>query len=177
VNPRKLSGLLAIGFVLAALGTARAEGVFLEARGAYFSPSDAAFREIYGYGVSWGGEISFAVSKRAAVWAGGDYFTEEETKIRIVPLAAGLKYHLALDRVRPYVGAGVGYFQYKEANNIKTIEKGALGLVARAGLLVLVGPSFFIDLQGTWSTCSVQPLEVRANLGGLSLGLGLAFEF
>ena len=185
MNSRKLCGTLVLTFVFAALGTARAEGVFLEARGAYFSPSDAVFREIYGYGVSWGGEISFAVSKRASVWAGGDYFskmgklgfTEEETKIRIVPLAAGLKYHFALDRLRPYCGAGVAYVQYKETNSIGTIEKGALGLIGRAGLLVMLGPSFCIDLQGTWSTCSVQPLEVKANLGGFSFGLGLGFEF
>jgi len=185
MNSRKLRVTLGLAFVLAAAGLARADGVFLEARGAYFSPSDVAFREIYGYGVSWGGEISFAVSKRASVWAGGDYFsklgklgfTEEETKIRIVPLAAGLKYYFGLGLLRPYVGAGVGYFQYKEANSIGTIEKGALGLVGRAGLLVMLGPAFFIDLQGTMSTCSVQPMEVRANLGGFSFGLGLGFEF
>ncbi len=185
MNSRKLCETLGLVLILSALGTARADGVFLEARGAYFSPSDAAFREIYGYGVSWGGEISFVISKRASVWAGGDYFskvgklgfTEEETKIRIAPLAVGLKYHFALGRLRPYAGAGVAFFQYKEANSIGTIQKGALGLVGRAGLLVMLGPAFFIDLQGTWSTCSVQPLEARANLGGLSLGLGLGFEF
>ena len=183
-SPRLRAGL-SLAFVLVALGSARAEGVFLEARGAYFSPSDPAFREIYGYGISWGGEISFAVSKRTSVWAGGDYFskvgklgfTEEATKIRIAPLTAGLKYHLALDHLRPYIGAGVAYVQYKEANSIETIEKGAIGLVGRAGLLVMLGPAFFIDLQGTWSTCSVQPLEVKANLGGFSFGLGLGFEF
>jgi opacity protein-like surface antigen len=185
MNSRKPCGTLVLALVLAAAGSARGDGVSLEARGAYFSPSDAAFREIYGYGVSWGGEISFAVSKRASVWAGGDYFsklgklgfTEEETKIRIAPLAAGLKYHFASDRLRPYIGAGVGYFQYKEANSIGTIEKGALGLIGRAGLLVMLGPAFFIDLQGSWSTCSVQPLDVRANIGGFSFGLGLGFEF
>lgn len=180
-----LRGMLVLGFILAVAGTVRAEGLSIEARGAYFSPTDKAFREIYGYGMSWGGELSFDVSERAAVWAGGDYYskvgklglTEDETKIRIAPLAAGVKYYFSRDRLRPYVGAGAAYFQYKEVNSIGTIEKGNLGLVARAGLLVMLGPTFFMDLQAGWSTCSVQPAEVKANLGGFSLGLGLGFEF
>ncbi len=185
MNSRKLYRKLVLAFILGTLGTARAQSVFLETRGAYFSPTDKAFREIYGTGMSWGGELSFAVSKSAAVWAGGDYYskvgkldlTEDGTKIRIVPLAAGVKYYFSRDRLRPYVGAGAAYFQYKETNSIGTIEKGDVGLVGRVGLLVMLGPAFFIDLQGNWSTCSVQPAEVKANLGGFSLGLGLGFEF
>ena len=176
--------LLVLGFILAAAGTARAEGFSIQARGTYFSPADKAFREIYSYGMSWGGELSFHVSKRAAVWAGGDYysklgklgFTEDETKIRIVPLAAGVKYFFSGGRLRPYVGAGAAYFQYKETNSIGTIERGDVGLVARAGMLVRLGPAFFMDIQGGWSTCSVEPADVKANLGGFSLGLGLGFE-
>ena len=132
-----------------------------------------------------GGELSFSISERGAIWAGGDYyskvgklgFTQDETKIRIVPLAAGVKYYFSGGRLRPYAGAGAAYFQYKETNSIGTIEKGDVGFVARAGLLVMLGPTFFMDVQGGWSTCSVQPGDVKANLGGLSLGLGLGFEF
>jgi hypothetical protein len=181
----KLFGTLALGLVIAVAGTARAEGLFIAARGAYFSPTDKAFREIYGYGISWGGEISFSLSERTDVWAGGDYYskvgklglTEDATKIRIAPLAAGVKFYLSRGRLRPYVGAGAAYFQYKETNNIGTIEKGDVGFVARAGLLVMLAPTFFMDIQAGWSTCRVQPAEVKANLGGLSLGLGLGFEF
>lgn len=181
----RLRGWLVAGFVLAFAGRAASEGLSIQARGAYFSPTDKAFREIYGYGMSWGGELSFAISERGAIWAGGDYyskvgklgFTGDETKIRIVPLAAGVKYYFSGGRLRPYAGAGVAYFQYKETNSIGTIEKGDVGLVARAGLLVMLGPTFFMDVQAGWSTCSVEPAEVKANLGGLSLGLGLGFEF
>jgi opacity protein-like surface antigen len=77
----------------------------------------------------------------------------------------------------PYVGAGLGYFQFKETNSIKTVEKGAIGFVVRAGLVFKLGAPFFMDVQGTWSTCSVQPLEVQANLGGFSAGVGLGLEF
>jgi opacity protein-like surface antigen len=165
--------------------SASAQGLSIEARGSYFSPSDAVFREIYGYGISWGGELSFSLSGRLAGWAGGDYFvqngklpfTEDETKIRIVPLTAGIKYFVAIGRWRPYLGAGIAYFQYRETNSIGTIEKGGLGIIGRGGVLVKLGATFFLDLQGSWSSCRVQPLEVQANLGGFSLGLGLGFEF
>jgi len=181
----RLHGWLVAGFVLAFAGPAASEGLSIQARGAYFSPTDKIFREIYGYGLSWGGELSFSISERGAIWAGGDYyskvgklgFTQDETKIRIVPLAAGVKYFFSRGRLRPYAGAGAAYFQYKETSSIETIEKGAVGFMARAGLLVMLGPTFFMDLQGNWSTCSVQPGDVKANLGGLSLGLGLGFEF
>jgi hypothetical protein len=71
----------------------------------------------------------------------------------------------------------LGYFQYKETNSIGNVEKGDVGFVVRAGLAFKLGAPFFVDIQGTWTTCSVQPLEVKANLGGFSAGAGLGLEF
>jgi len=166
-------------------GLVRAESLTIQARGSYFNPTDQVFRDIYGNGMSWGGELGFKLTKRIGVWAGGDYFskvgklnfTEEETKVRIAPLTAGAKVYLAIGKLMPYVGAGLGYFQVKETNSIRAVEKGAIGFVVRAGLVFKLGAPFFMDVQGTWSTCSVQPLEVQANLGGLSAGVGLGLEF
>jgi hypothetical protein len=180
----KATVLTALGLV-AATRFAPAQTLSIEARSSYFSPSDAVFRDVYGYGITWGGELGFVLSGRLAGWAGGDYFvqtgklpyTEDETKIRIVPLTAGVKYFLALGRWRPYLGAGLAYFQYRETNSIGTVEKGGLGIIGRGGLLVKLGTTFFLDLQGSLSSCRVQPLDVEANLGGLSLGLGIGFEF
>jgi opacity protein-like surface antigen len=166
-------------------GLIRAEILTIQARGSYFNPTDQVFRDIYGNGMSWGGELGFRLTKRIAIWAGGDYFskigklnfTEEETKVRIAPLTVGAKYYLALGRLMPYAGAGLGYFQYKETNSIGTVEKGDIGFVVRTGLVFKLGAPFFMDVQGTWSTCSVQPLGVQANLGGFSAGVGLGLEF
>lgn len=169
----------------AVAGLARTEGLTIQARGLYFHPSDQVFRDIYGNGISWGGELGFKLTKRIGVWAGGDYFskvgklviTEEETKVRIAPLTAGAKYYLAVGKFRPYAGAGLGYFHYKETNSIAIVEKNDIGFLVRAGFVFKLGAAFFMDIQGTWSTCSVQPLEVKANLGGLSAGVGLGLEF
>ena len=172
-------------FIIAAGGSARAEGFSITAKGGYFAPSDSIFRDIYGNGMSWGGELGFRLSRRLAVWAGADYFsrsgklvfTQEETRIRIVPLTAGLKFEFPVSRLRPYAGLGIGYFRYKETNSIGTVEKGDIGLCGRIGLLIKLGSAFFVDVQGTWTSCQVQPIEVKANLGGIQAGLGLGFEF
>jgi opacity protein-like surface antigen len=169
----------------AVAGLIRAESLTIQARGSYFKPTDQVFRDIYGNGMSWGAELGFKLTERVGFWAGGDYFskvgklifTEEETKVRIAPLTAGAKYYLALGKLMPYVGAGLGYFQVKETNSIGTVEKGDVGFVVRAGFVFKLGAPFFVDIQGTWSTCSVQPLEVKANLGGFSAGVGLGLEF
>lgn len=95
----------------AVAGLARTEGLTIQARGSYFHPSDQVFRDIYGNGISWGGELGFKLSKRIGVWAGGDYFskvgklviTEEETKVRIAPLTAGAKYYLAVGKWKSVV--------------------------------------------------------------------------
>ena len=178
-----LTGILLFAAVA---GLVRAGSLTIEVRGSYFNPTDQIFSEIYGNGMIWGGELAFGISDRIGIWAGGDYFskvgklifTEEETKVRIAPLTAGAKYFLPLGgRLIPYVGSGLGYFQYKETNSIKTVEKGAIGFIVRAGLVFKLGAPFFMDIQGTWSTCSVRPLDVQANLGGFSAGVGLGLEF
>lgn len=172
-------------FFAAAAGCIKAESLTIEARGLFFVPTDQVFRDVYGSGMSWGGELGFKISERIGIWAGGDYYsnvgklpyTEEETKIRIAPLTGGAKYYLVLGKVLPYVGAGLGYFQYKETNSIGRVEKGNLGFVLRAGLVLKLGAPFFLDFQGTWTMCSVQPQQVKANLGGFSAGIGLGIEF
>jgi opacity protein-like surface antigen len=177
-----LTGILLFATVA---GFARAGSLTIEARGSYFIPTDQIFGEIYGNGMIWGGELTFGISDRISLWAGGDYFskvgklvfTEEETKVRIAPLTAGAKYFLPLGRFMPYVGSGLGYFQYKETNSIGSVEKGAIGFIVRAGLVFKLGDPFFLDVQGMWSTCSVRPLDVQANLGGFSAGVGFGLEF
>ncbi len=182
---RRLGLLAVLAAVFSLPPSARTQVLSIQARGSYFSPSDAFFREIYGYGITWGGELGFGFGGPLAGWAGGDYFvqkgklpfTEDETKIRIVPLSAGIKYFLGFGRWRPYVGGGIAYFQFRETNSIGTVEKGGIGFLGRGGIVLKLGTTFFLDLQGSWSSCRVKPLEVEANLGGLSLGLGLGFEF
>lgn len=162
-----------------------AEVFFIEAKGNYFQPKDQTFKEIYGNGMSFGGEIGITLGKGIGIWAGGHYFskkgkltfTEEDTEIQIIPLYAGLRFRLAKAGIRPYVGFAVGYFRYKEVNQIGTIKKGDIGYIGQVGIIFKVGGALFLDIKGSYSYCKVKPVDIEANLGGLQGGIGLGLEF
>lgn len=166
-------------------GLSQAEAFFIEAKGNYFLPKDQSFKDIYGNGKSFGVEIGLALGKRISIWAGGHYFskkgkltfTEEDTKIQIIPLYAGLRYRLAKSSIRPYVGFAFGYFRYKEINPIGTIKKGDIGYIGQVGIIFKVGGALFLDVKGSYSYCKVKPVDIEANLGGLQGGIGLGLEF
>ena len=70
-------------------GAANASDVIVELRAHYLHPSEEAFRDIYGGGMMYGGEVSIGVWRGLDVWFGGSYFskkgeltfTKEETKL------------------------------------------------------------------------------------------------
>jgi len=163
----------------------QARKFYMEAKGGYFMPTEEAFKEIYGSNVCWGGEIGTLLSRYFGIWAGVDYyskmgkltFTGEDTKLRIAPILVGGKLYIPISKHRLYLGAGVGYFQYKESNAIEVIKKGDIGFVGKAGLVLRFGAAFLFDLQGSYTYCKVKPGELEADLGGLLLGAGIGFQF
>lgn len=173
-----------------ALFSSLAQGKFLlEAKGTYFRPSDKNFKAVYDSGkfeewITYGGEIGITLGKGVGLWAGGSYFnkkgkltvTEEETEIQITPFYGGIKFRSAKSSVSPYLGVGVGYFQYKEENRIGKVSKGSMGYIGQIGLLFRAGV-IVIDFQASYSYCKVKPVEVEADLGGFQAGIGLGFEF
>jgi hypothetical protein len=169
--------------ILSALS--HAEAFFIEAKGNYFQPKDQRFKDIYGNGTSFGGEIGINLGKGLGIWAGGHHFskkgkltfTEEVTKIQIIPLYAGVKYRLAKASIRPYVGFALGYFRYKETNPIGTVKKGDIGYIGQVGIIFKVGKALFLDIKGSYSYCKVKPVDIEANLGGLQAEIGLGLEF
>ncbi|MDW7759899.1 MAG: outer membrane beta-barrel protein [Acidobacteriota bacterium] len=157
----------------------------IQARGAYFIPSEAVFKDIYDGGVVYGGEISLKISGGLSLWAGGSYFnksgvltfTEESTTLQLIPIFGGLQYKMNLSRISPYVGAGVGYVLYKEENPIGKVEDGGLGFIGKAGVQVMIAGPLFLDVQASYSVCRVIPGDIEADLGGLKAGLGLGLQF
>ena len=182
----RIKGILIFCLAIIMFSTLSHAGTFfIEAKGNYFQPKDQAFKEIYGNGTSFGGEIGITLGKGIGIWAGGHYFskkgkltfTEEDTKIQITPLYAGLRYQLAKANIRPYVGFAVGYFRYKEANPIGTVKKGDVGYIGQVGIIFKVGGALFLDIKGSYSHCKVKPVDIEANLGGFQGGIGLGLEF
>jgi len=157
----------------------------VEIKGAYFKPSDEAFRDIYGQGQTFGAELAFKFNKFMGLWLSVDSFskkgkmtfTQEETTLKIMPISAGLSLEVPLSFISPYAHLGVGYFHYEESNILGQVKKNNFGYAGQIGLLIkTVGP-LYLDLFGQYSSCKVKPLELEANLGGLKAGLGLGLQF
>lgn len=185
---RALSGLVLIavfaGPALAAAGT----GPVLALRAGGFFPADDVFREVYGTSLSFAADLTVPLAGPLQLWAGAEFLnktgllpiSEEESKVRIVPLFAGLRLQFGRKSVRPYFGAAAAYFMFHEENPIGEADDNVLGLVAQAGLQARLGGAVWLDLFAGYRSATVRtdgedPLE--AKLDGLSAGLGLAYRF
>jgi len=166
-------------------GAAAAANVVVELKAQYFSPSDQAFRDIYGGGIMYGGELSIGVWKGLEVWLGGSYFskegelsfTKEKTELEIIPIGAGLKYRWRKSVISFYVGAGLSSYTYRESNPIGDINDGGIGGIVEIGGYVKVTGGLMIDLFVNYSNCGIKPTDVDVEIGGLGAGVGLAYEF
>jgi hypothetical protein len=169
-------------------GTAWGAGSSVTLKGANFWPSDGVFRNVYGSGLVFGGEFAVPIAGGLHLWAGAEYFgksglltlSEEATKVRIIPVYLGLRYHFGKSAVRPYLGAAVAYFLFKEENPLGSVSKSGLGVLGQAGLLVKIAGPVSIDLYANYRACTLRtdgPDPVEAKIGGFSGGLGLVFRF
>ncbi len=170
----------------AVAGLIRAESLTIQARGSYFNPTDQVFRDIYGNGMSWGGELGFRLTERIGVWAGGDYFS----KVGKLVIHRGRDESQDRPSYRgrevlscPWEGSCLMRARAWATSSIK--KRTASGPWKKATSDSSFGPASYSSwgrpfswiFQGAWSTCSVRPLEVKANLGGFSAGVGLGLEF
>ena len=187
-----VSGLAAMIFVarvslflvlilVAGAGLVHGQRVSLEVKAQYFQSSDGDFRDIYGPGVSFGGEIDVSLSGGLGLWAGGHYFsregkltfTEEETRIRISPFYGGIRFRFGKGKVLPYVGAGIGLFSFKEENPIGTVSGSAFGYIGQGGLIFRIGRRMFLDLKGSYASSKANPAGIVGQIGGFLVGLGV----
>lgn len=166
-------------------GLANATDIIVELKAHYLHPSEEAFRDIYGGGMMYGGEVSIGFWRGFEVWFGGSYFskkgeltfTKEETKLEIYPIGGGLKYTLSTKIFDLYAGAGLNYYQYKESNPLGDISKGELGYIGKIGSYVKVTGGFLIDLYVNYSYCKMRPADFKINIGGIEAGVGIGYSF
>jgi hypothetical protein len=151
----------------------------------YFQPTDDVFKDVYGGAMVFGGEIGVKVWKGLGIWAavdvyskdGSTTFSEEPTEIRIMPITAGAIYCFTAKRLQPYLALGVGYFRYKETNDIGQVEGGDLGYIARGGARLIAFGPLILDVRVSYSTCKYKSSPFEADLGGLRAGLGIGAAF
>jgi len=176
---------LSFTIIILISGFTHATDFSLELKGSYFSPSEEAFKDIYGGGFTFGGELTAVIWNNLQVWVEGSYYsgegqltyTEEETSLRIVPFGGGLKYRLPVGKFNIYGGFGMSYYQYKETNVLGEVSKGGIGYVGKIGVVIKVTKNLFFDLFGEYTYCKMTPAEFTINIGGISAGIGFGYEF
>ena len=177
---------IALIFFLSLVHSPLLSQVRLKTKLLYFTPSEKAFREIYGSAFMGGGEIEALVFKNVDLWFEFNYLkktgelsiTNEKTYLQIIPILLGIRYNFALNKIiHPYIGLGGGYFLYKETNPIGTIKKNNFAWEVKTGIAFLLSKVSIIETQFEYSSCRVNPAGIEVNLGGLMMGLGLGFIF
>lgn len=180
--------LLIAAILVLTAGKAWGAGFSLTLKGGYFMPADQVFKDVYGSGPIFGAEFAAPLAGGLHVWTGAEIFTkkgllpvtEEETSARIVPVFAGLRYHVGSSSVRPYLGAAAGYFMLHEENPLGTANESGFGFLVRGGLLVKIAGPLSLDLHGNYSGCTIKsddPDPLEAKIGGLQAGGSLVIRF
>ncbi len=114
----------------------------IEVKGAYYSSEDANFQDVYGSAVKFGLEGGVGIAKNLSIWAGLDYLhktgtlaiTNEETRVSIIPISAGLRYEIPYGaKLRFHIGAGAQMVFFKEDASLGTTSKSGIGFIATAG--------------------------------------------
>ena len=151
----------------------------------YFLASDSDFKDIYGNGAVFGGELRLG-GKRIAGWLEANFrqrtgkfsFTGEETKVKVTSLEGGALYRIMSGNIWPYVGAGIGYYMYNE-NNVPVGEakQSKIGFCAAAGVSAIVAKLLVLDFRFKYSVCNMKPADFDINMGGLTIGMGLGVRF
>ena len=185
INYRKLISILPlVSLVFLAPCLSAANGIRVELRGGYFSPSEQAFRDIYRGGLAFGADVVVGVWKRLDLWVGGGYlykkgglsFTAEETFVKIRSFGWGVRYGHSLGRFDLYGGAGLDYFLYDEENPIGETSAGKIGPEFRAGAFYRLTGRLSAGAFASFTTCVISPAQYEFNLGGFSAGLVLSYR-
>jgi len=158
----------------------------IEANLSYFYPMfEEAFQDIYGGGLSYGGDLTLNVWKNVGIWFGASSFsgkgeltfTREETQISLVSLVLGGNYTFFTSPVNFYAGLGARFVLYKESNVLGEVNDSGFGIEAKVGLYKKLLAGLFVDLFVGLSTCRMQPADFKINVGGFKSGIGIGYEF
>jgi opacity protein-like surface antigen len=162
-----------------------AQNISVELKSGYFIPVDENFKEIYGNGMCFGGELSIDVWKGLSAWISGGYhsnigeltYTREETKLRIISAELGPRYMLEIGKspVIPFVGCGVGINLFHESNPIGTVDKNGLSFSGHLGVLFKLTKRILLDLKGNYRYCQIESVDIEFNSGGFEVLLGVKF--
>ncbi len=173
------------------LSPLKAEIARLELNASYFYPFETAFRDIYGQGIKYGFDIGRNIWKNLEFHVDVQYyykrgkltFTQESTRLKILPIGASLRYVFLKKIAHLYAGGGLTYNIFEERNPIGTVDESKFGFSVRTGGytrikgLKKIMKEFIIDVYISYNYCEMKPAEIEFNIGGLDLGVAFGFSF
>ena len=166
-------------------GSAHGSEVLVEVKASTFRPSEQLFRTVYGDGLKLAGELTFPVWKHIDVFVAAGYssqggeltITGKETRLRMVPLEAGIKYRPLKGSPFLYIGMGLAFHLYKESSPIGDVSGEDMGLVLKVGSTIPMTNRWTVDLHLDGSYCTTNPTDLDINIGGLAVGIGVGYRF
>ncbi len=175
--------------------------VILEFKGACFVPTNHTFRNAYTHaGALYGPELTVQLlnDKPWYAFASADYFQKkgkdlglaDSTKLRMLPLALGMKYFFTItDRTNLYVGLGFepAYVHTKSSHGCVTSKTSqwCFGGIGKVGAYIDLKRNFVLDLFFDYSFLRTKkehfygPTRTasKASLSGAIFGAGLGYKF
>lgn len=173
------------------LSPLKGEMARIELSASYFFPFEKAFRNIYGQGMKYGFDIGRNIWKNLEFHVELHYyykrgkltFTQEATRVKILPIGANLRYVFLKRKVHLYAGGGLTYNLFEEKNPIGTVDEKKLGFSVRTGGysrikgLKKVMKEFIIDVYINYNYCQMKPAGINFTIGGLDVGMAFGFVF
>lgn len=188
---------LVFSLMLASTVSALSADTLLEAKGAYFSPTDYRFRKIYSGGGQYGAEITHSFwCPNLYLFGSVDNFYKKgssigasnDTSITLVPIALGLKYFYPIKCFDVYAGLGIvgTYMHTKDIAEPlrRNTKRWGVGGIAKAGVIYDVGCNIFLDLFTSYTYTEINfhnhgslVRRHNANLSGWAIGAGIGYRF
>lgn len=175
--------------------------IMTEGKFGFYVPMNHRFRDIYHTTKIYGAEVTMPLCNHFAFWAGGSYFDKKgksiglnsKTFVRVIPVGAGLKYFVPVCwkgiKGDFYVGAGAEYVYLSTHDHsdfvIKHVRKYGLGGVYKAGFVLPISCNFYMNFYVDYhdkrfsfhKKDGKQIYRVKADIGGLSTGIGIGYRF
>lgn len=157
----------------------------IKINGDYFLPSEKIFKEIYGNGFIYGGELDYSIFKNINICLELKYFSakgvttfsKDETKVTIMPILLSGRYDFFKKGISPFISIGIGYYVFNERNIIGSTKDNKIGFFIQSGIKIRVTNKMYLDFHLGYTHCEIRPVELSCNIGGLNMGIGAAYQF
>ena len=154
-------------------------------RAGFYLASDVAFRDVYGNGLVFGGELRIG-RKTVSGWLEGTTrsrtgqfsYSQDTTEVRVTAVEGGTLFRIKSGPFSPYIGAGLGFYMFKETDNLMIdAEQNKIGFCGFVGFSGLLGDVFVLDARLKYGLCKMLPADFEIQIGGLTAGIGLGIRF